>query len=53
MTEIKLDRGDALIFNDEDMIHGRRSILGDRHYIKCSILMSPNEKFTKKLNTAS
>lgn len=39
MTEIKLERGDALIFNDEQVIHGRRSILGNRHYIKCSILM--------------
>ena len=39
MTEIKLERGDALIFDDERMLHGRRSILGDRHYMKCSILM--------------
>ena len=39
MTEIKLERGDALIFNDERVLHGRRSILGDRHYMKCSILM--------------
>jgi len=39
MTEIKLERGDALIFDDERMLHGRRSILGDRHYMKCNILM--------------
>lgn len=39
MTEIRLERGDSLIFNDERVLHGRRSILGDRHYIRCSILM--------------
>jgi alpha-ketoglutarate-dependent taurine dioxygenase len=38
MDEIKLNRGDALIFNDEKVIHGRRSIIGNRHYIKCGIL---------------
>ena len=39
MTEIKLKRGEALIFNDEKMIHGRRSIIGERYYLKCGILV--------------
>ena len=40
MHEIKLKRGEAIIFNDEKVIHGRRSVIGNRHYIKCNILMS-------------
>lgn len=38
MDEIKLERGDALIFNDEKIMHGRRSVIGARHYKKCHIL---------------
>ena len=37
MDEVKLNRGDALIFNDEKVLHGRRSFLGTRHYKKTSI----------------
>ena len=37
MNEIKLYRGDAIIFNDELVMHGRRSFLGTRHYIKSGI----------------
>lgn len=37
MDEIKLNRGDALIFNDELVLHGRRSFIGTRHYIKTGI----------------
>ena len=37
MTEIKLERGDALIFDDSRFLHGRRSIIGSRHYLKCGI----------------
>ncbi len=37
MNEVKLNRGDALIFNDEILMHGRRSFIGTRHYKKCSI----------------
>jgi len=37
MNEIKLYRGDAIIFNDELLMHGRRSFLGTRHYIKSGI----------------
>ena len=39
MDEIKLDVGDALLFNDTKVIHGRRSVFGDRFYKKCSILV--------------
>jgi alpha-ketoglutarate-dependent taurine dioxygenase len=39
MTEIKLKRGESIIFNDEKVLHGRRSVIGSRHYIKCSILV--------------
>jgi hypothetical protein len=37
MNEYKLNRGDAIIFNDELVMHGRRSFIGTRHYIKCGI----------------
>ena len=37
MYEIKLNRGDALIFNDELVMHGRKSFIGTRHYIKTGI----------------
>jgi alpha-ketoglutarate-dependent taurine dioxygenase len=37
MDEIKLNRGDALIFNDELVLHGRKSFLGTRHYKKTGI----------------
>jgi alpha-ketoglutarate-dependent taurine dioxygenase len=38
MIEIKLNRGDALIFDDEKFLHGRRSFFGSRHLVKCGIL---------------
>lgn len=37
MNEIKLNTGDALIFNDELIMHGRRSVISNRHYKKCTI----------------
>jgi alpha-ketoglutarate-dependent taurine dioxygenase len=37
MDEVKLNRGDAIIFNDETVLHGRRSFIGTRHYKKTSI----------------
>lgn len=37
MDEVKLNRGDALILNDELVLHGRRSFMGTRHYIKAGI----------------
>ena len=37
MDEVKLNRGDALIFNDERVLHGRKSFIGTRHYKKCAI----------------
>jgi hypothetical protein len=40
MSEIKLDIGDALLFNDEIVLHGRRSVIGNRFYKKCSIFLS-------------
>lgn len=39
MDEIKLNTGDALLFNDELVIHGRRSVISNRHYKKCSIFI--------------
>jgi len=40
MDEVKLNRGDAIIFNDELVLHGRRSFIGTRHYIKAGIHIS-------------
>ena len=40
MNEVKLNRGDAIIFNDELVLHGRKSFIGTRHYIKTGIHMS-------------
>jgi len=40
MNEYKLNKGDAIIFNDELVMHGRRSFIGTRHYIKCGINIS-------------
>ena len=37
MDEVNLNRGDALIFNDELVMHGRKSFIGTRHYIKTGI----------------
>jgi alpha-ketoglutarate-dependent taurine dioxygenase len=37
MDEVKLNRGDAIIFNDENVLHGRRSFIGTRHYKKTAI----------------
>jgi alpha-ketoglutarate-dependent taurine dioxygenase len=37
MNEVNLNRGDALIFNDELVMHGRKSFIGTRHYIKTGI----------------
>jgi len=39
MDEIKLNMGDALMFNDELVMHGRRSVISNRHYKKCSIFI--------------
>lgn len=40
VNEIRLNTGDALLFNDTLVMHGRRYIFGDRLYKKCSILLS-------------
>jgi alpha-ketoglutarate-dependent taurine dioxygenase len=50
LDDVKLNRGDAIIFNDELVLHGRRSFIGTRHYIKTGIHMSEislinNDKF--------
>jgi hypothetical protein len=37
MHDIKLNYGDAVIFNDELVMHGRRSFIGTRYYKKCGI----------------
>ena len=37
MDEIILNRGDAIIFNDELVLHGRRSFIGTRFYKKTGI----------------
>ena len=37
MDEVKLSRGDALILNDEKVMHGRRSFIGTRYYKKTAI----------------
>jgi alpha-ketoglutarate-dependent taurine dioxygenase len=37
MDEIKLNFGDIIIFNDELVLHGRRSFIGTRHYKKCGL----------------
>jgi hypothetical protein len=39
MDEIKLEPFDALLFNDELVLHGRRSVISNRHYKKCSIFI--------------
>jgi hypothetical protein len=38
--EIKLEPGDALLFNDELVLHGRNSVISNRHYKKTSIFFS-------------
>jgi len=38
MHDVKLNYGDAVIFNDELVMHGRRSFIGTRHYKKCGII---------------
>jgi len=39
IDEIRLNTGDAILFNDTMCMHGRRFIFGDRLYKKCSIYM--------------
>jgi alpha-ketoglutarate-dependent taurine dioxygenase len=39
LDEIKLERGDALLFNDTTVMHGRKYVFGERFYKKCSILI--------------
>jgi hypothetical protein len=36
---IKLEKGDALLFNDGLVMHGRKYVFGERLYKKCSILI--------------
>jgi hypothetical protein len=40
VDEIRLNTGDAILFNDTIVMHGRRYIFGNRLYKKCSILLS-------------
>lgn len=37
---IKLEKGDALLFNDTLVMHGRKHVFGERLYKKCSILIN-------------
>ena len=39
IDEVRLNNGDAILFNDTRCMHGRRFIFGDRLYKKCSIFM--------------
>jgi alpha-ketoglutarate-dependent taurine dioxygenase len=39
MTSFKLQRGDAIYFNDETVMHARNSFIGSRHYKKMGILI--------------
>ena len=39
LDEIKLEKGDALLFNDTKVMHGRKYVFGERFYKKCSILI--------------
>jgi len=38
-NEIRLEEGDALLFNDTLVMHGRNYVFGERFYKKCSILI--------------
>ena len=49
MDEIKLNRGDALILNDELVMHGRKSFLGTRYYLKTGIQLDEASIFNYKL----
>jgi hypothetical protein len=40
MDYIRLEKGDALLFNDELVLHGRTEVITDRHYKKCSIYLA-------------
>ena len=40
LDEIKLEKGDALLFNDTKVMHGRKYVFGERFYKKCSILIT-------------
>jgi hypothetical protein len=40
LNEIKLEEGDALLFNDTLVMHGRKYVFGERLYKKCSILIT-------------
>jgi alpha-ketoglutarate-dependent taurine dioxygenase len=37
--EIRLETGDAVLFNDTLVMHGRKHVFGERYYKKCSILV--------------
>jgi hypothetical protein len=37
---IKLEKGDALLFNDTLVMHGRKYVFGERLYKKCGILVN-------------
>ena len=39
LNEIRLEEGDALLFNDTLVMHGRNYVFGERFYKKCSILI--------------
>jgi hypothetical protein len=39
LNEIRLEKGDALLFNDTIVMHGRKHVFGERFYKKCSILI--------------
>ena len=41
INEVRLNTGDAILFNDTLCMHGRRFIFGDRLYKKCSIFLQP------------
>lgn len=37
---IRLEKGDALLFNDTLVMHGRKYVFGERLYKKCSVLIT-------------
>ena len=39
IQEIRLEKGDSLLFNDMLVMHGRKYVFGERLYKKCSILI--------------
>jgi hypothetical protein len=40
LEEVRLEKGDALLFNDTLVMHGRKYVFGERFYKKCSILIT-------------